>query len=88
MRDLLFSLVSQGCPKNALRTLKAVRTETQLSIHRGPDRQGARCHSHFHSLLNVPDAEIQCDHYLRLLVDGLVVIILNQFMRSALSFLN
>lgn len=45
MRDLLFSLVSQGCPKHTLCMLKAVRTETQLSIHGGPDRALAVTHT-------------------------------------------
>ena len=48
--------------------------ETQLSIYKSP--QGV-AHSHFHSLFNFSDAEIQCDHNFRLLVDSLVVIIFN-----------
>lgn len=65
------------CALNAvLDVLKVIRTGQKLGWAFTESRQGA-AHSHFHSLLNVSDAEIQCDHNFCLLVDSLVVVIFN-----------
>lgn len=71
----------QGCSTNQTLGTRGPAVLGPMKTELSPGQGGI--YSHFHSLLNVSDAEIQRDDDFCLLVDGLIVVISHQLTENS-----